>query len=136
MACNEAFLGDANQVEYAICIDSSADRAEACPITSFAFTLSEMTQGEAAQYQQAENVNPQSTSKFYFSKSTPNHAIDEVAVGSNTPCWNENQTSKAANQHFYYAELLSTNAVCSQENAASYRELSLSPGQSLTEFSL
>ena len=127
-ACNESFLTDADQVEFAICIDSTADAPETCPITSFAFTRDYMTQSEADMYQQAANVNPQSTTKFFYSKSTPNHAIDEVTVGSDVPCWDPMQTSKAPNQSFYYAEMQSTLHTCTQVNSNSYQELQLSTG--------
>ena len=95
-----------------------------------------MTQSEADMYAQAVNVNPQSTTKFYFSKSTPNHAIDEVTVGSDVPCWDPLQTSRAPNQSFYYAEMQSTLDTCTQPNTDNYQSLDLSAGQSLTELSL
>ena len=135
-ACNESQLSDADQVEFAICIDSTADAQETCPITSFAYTLEYMTQSEADMYTQAVNVNPLSTTKFYYSKSMPNHAIDEVTVGSDVPCWDPMQITKAPNQSFYYAEMLSTLETCIQPNTGSYQSLDLSAGQSLTEFSL
>lgn len=89
-ACNEEFLASAASAEYAICISSSADSKETCPITSFAFNLAGMDNTEASKYLEAKTLDLQSTSKFYFSKSVQNHAIDEVKVSSNTPCWNKN----------------------------------------------
>ena len=41
-ACNESFLANPDLVDYAICIPDTASIDEACPITSFAFTLEDL----------------------------------------------------------------------------------------------
>ena len=96
-ACEDSFLASADLAEYAVCVEDSAVADEVCPITSFAFTLESMTVDEANLYQQASNEDPNSASKFYFSKKVVGHAIDEVRVLSNKPCWNRNQSIKADN---------------------------------------
>ena len=51
ITCNDIFLHSAELAEYAICIPDTVDRQEACPITSFAFTLDHMDFAEAGMYQ-------------------------------------------------------------------------------------
>ena len=88
-ACNSSFLDEDDLVEYAICLPGYMSVEEECPITSFAFTLAGMDEAQAAKYQQAKSTSSSlETPQFFFSKSVPNHAIDEVRVGSNAPCWN------------------------------------------------
>ena len=71
-----------------ICVPEEQDIALVCPITSFAFTLEQMSTNEAKLYQKAKNENSGSTNTFFFSKSAKSLPIDEIKISSSTPCWN------------------------------------------------
>ena len=88
--CNPSFLASAELVEYVVCIAEGEEREEACPITSYAFSLVGMNLNESQLYKQAKTLDTSSATKqFYFSKETPNHAIDEIRVIAGAPCWNK-----------------------------------------------
>jgi len=57
-ACNDSFLANTDLVDYAICIPDSASKNEACPITSFAFSLEDLESSEAGLYQLAKTADP------------------------------------------------------------------------------